>query len=97
MEKDPNKIKMAKTLAISRKKAEAHNVAVITANLADVLIIEAIDNPNIQRELLTTLIRTLKTLGLSEGQAVENIKAITSHSVILSILDEDTNNQTFRN
>ncbi len=89
MESDSNRVKIAQVKSVLKRQTDSFKVEQILHNLNDVLIIDAQTDPLIQRELLTILIRTLKTLEFSEEQAITSIRAITSNEAVLSILDEN--------
>ena len=82
-------------ISILKDQATTHKAKQVLTNLRDVLTIEAVRDPIIQRELLHTLIRTLKALELSEEQAITCIRAITTNEEILAILNANPETSKF--
>lgn len=65
--------------------------------LADILIIEEEQDPIEKRELLACLIRTLKSLGLTEENAIIKIRTFTSNSEILACLNANPETSLTKN
>lgn len=91
------KFNLSDAKAHLQTKIVRHKEAQLLRALEDVLIIERETDPIERRELLSCLIKTLKSIGLSEEDAIIKIRAVTTNADILACLNADTETSVTKN
>jgi len=81
-------------IELLEEQSRQHQVDKIVEALGDILIIDLEQDPELQRTLLDSLIKVLKIHGLSEAQAVDNIRAVTRSETVLLLLKDDEEETT---